>query len=742
LTDSEGHIGRTHRESRPWYEAKPKPQAGSPNIIFVVLDDVGYADLGCYGSEIRTPNIDRLAEQGLRYSNFHTTTLCSPTRACLLTGRNHHAVGMRYLANVDMGWPSGRGAISHRAATIAEILRETGYASFAVGKWHVAPTDEASAAGPFGQWPLGRGFDRFYGFMNGSTDQFHPELVEDNRPTDPPARPEDGYHLSKDLVDRAIGMLANHISLVPDRPFFMNFAFGAGHFPHQVPAEYMARYDGVYDVGWEEIRRRRLARQKRIGLVPDATELPASNPGVEEWQKLSADQKRVGIRLQQAYAGFLEHTDEQFGRLLSFLERTGVRENTLIVLISDNGASIDCGPDGTTNVLRWFNQIPDTLERNLADLERIGGPNSNTNYPWGWAQASNTPLRLYKSFTHGGGVRDPLIVSWPKRIAQHGGVRHQFHHVVDIVPTVLECCGLSAPGTHKGIEQLPIHGTSFAYSFDAPNEPTRKDVQYFEMYGHRSIWHRGWKAVTNHIPGSEFDLDAWELYHLEKDFAETNDLAKVRPDKLRELVELWWAEAAKYDVLPLDDRRDILFRPSPKPDSIRARKRFVYYPEIAAIPAEAAPLTQDVSHSIRVELTCRDGDAGTLLCFGTLAGGYVLFARDGRVTYAYNHCGEITRIVSTERLQPGRRSVEFTFRKTGVLAGAGSLSIDGQAAGEQVFAKTLLRTSLAPLYLGRSGLPPVVDDYEGEFRFTGEIERVTFEIGDDRELAPAGGDVD
>jgi arylsulfatase A-like enzyme len=742
LTGTAGRIGRTHLDSEPWFEPKPKPAPGSPNIIFVVLDDVGYADLGCYGSEIRTPNMDGLAARGLRYSNFHTTTLCSPTRACLLTGRNHHAVGMRYLANVDMGWPSGRGAISNRAATIAEILRDTGYATFAIGKWHVAPTDEASAAGPFGQWPLGRGFDRFYGFMNGSTDQFHPELIEDNRPTDAPALPEDGYHLSKDLVDRAIGMLSNHISLVPERPFFMNFAFGAGHFPHQVPAGYMQRYDGVYDVGWEAIRQQRLARQKAMGLVPDATELPPSNPGVEDWRTLSADQKRVGIRLQQAYAGFLEYTDEQFGRLIGFLEKTGVRDNTLAVLISDNGASIDCGPDGTTNVLRWFNQLPDTLERNLADIDRIGGPRSNTNYPWGWAQASNTPLRLYKSFTHGGGVRDPLIVSWPKRIGERGGVRHQFHHVIDIMPTVLECCGVAAPESYRGVEQLPIHGTSFAYTFDAPQTPTRKDVQYFEMYGHRSIWHRGWKAVTNHVPGSEFDLDSWELYHLDEDFAETNNLARTQPAKLREMVELWWAEAARYGVLPLDDRRDILFRPTPKPGSIRAGRRFVYYPEIAAIPAEAAPLTQDVSHVIRVELAWHEGDEGTLLCFGTHAGGYVLFVRLGHVIYAYNHCGEITRLASAEPLRPGRRSVEFAFRKTGALAGVGSLSIDGKPVGEQLFGKTLLRTSLAPLHIGRSGLPPVVDDYEGEFRFTGEIDRITVEIGDDRELIPASGDVD
>lgn len=741
-TRQQGRIGRTHLESAPWYDAKPKPASGSPNIIFVILDDVGYADLGCFGSEIRTPNMDLLAGRGLRYSNFHTTTLCSPTRACLLTGRNHHAVGMRYLANVDMGWPNGRGAITHRAATIAELLRETGYATFAIGKWHVAPTDEASAAGPFGQWPLGRGFERFYGFMNGSTDQYHPELIEDNHPVEAPASPEEGYHLTEDLVDKTISILSNHISLVPDKPFFLNLAFGAGHFPHQVPREFMDRYDGIYDAGWDEVRSRRLARQKQMGLVPDATELPSSNPGVEPWAGLSPEQRTVAVRLQQAYAGFLEHTDFHFGRLVAFLERTGKLDNTMIVLLSDNGASIDCGPDGTTNVLRWFNQIPDTIERNLAEIDLIGGPRSFTNYPWGWAQASNTPLRLYKSYTHGGGVRDPLIVSWPRRISDRGAIRHQFHHVVDITPTVLEVCGVEAPATFRGVPQMPIHGTSFAYTFADPAAETRKQVQYFEMYGHRSIWHKGWKAVTNHQPATSFDLDDWELYNLDEDFAETRNLAKSHPEKLRELVERWWVEAGKYDVLPLDDRREILFKAAPKPDSIRAKNRFVYYPDISAVPAEAAPLTQDVSHRIDAEVEFARGDEGALVAFGSSAGGYVLFVRDNRLVYAYNRCGEVTRLVSDRPLDSGRVRLSFEFRKTGILKGVGQLLIDGRPAGEQAFDSTLLRISLSPMFIGRSGLPPVVDDYADAFRFSGRIERVTFEIGDDRELPPPSADID
>jgi len=538
MTDSKqmrGTLGRTHEESTPWFERRPRPAEGSPNVIYVVLDDVGYSDLGCFGSEIETPHFDALAGRGLRYANFHTTTLCSPTRACLLTGRNHHAVGMRYLANVDMGWPSGRGSISHRAATIAEMLKDTGYSTFAVGKWHLAQTEDASAAGPFDQWPLGRGFERFYGFMNGGTDQFHPELAEDNHLTLPPRTKAEGYHLSADLIDHAIDYLSNQISLTPEKPFFMHLCFGAGHFPHQAPDDMIAKYRGRFAHGGDGGRERRRARQKAMGLVPADTELPPPNPGVAAWDSLPAEHRRVAERFQEVYAGFLDYTDSQFGRLVEFLRGVGRLDDTLIVLVSDNGASTDCGPDGTDNVLKWFNQLPDSAEANLAAIDRLGGEESFCNYPWGWAQASNTPLKLYKSFTHGGGVRDPMIVSWPKRIRDQGGVRSQFHHVIDITPTVLEVCGVTAPETYRGVAQIPVHGTSFAYTFDAPGEPTRKVTQYFEMYGHRSIWHRGWKAVTQHRPGSSFETERWELYHLDRDFAELHDLAEAEPQRLQEL---------------------------------------------------------------------------------------------------------------------------------------------------------------------------------------------------------------
>jgi len=737
-----GHLGRTHTESTRWYEQRPAAPRGAPDIIYVVLDDVGYSDLGCFGSAIETPNFDSLAERGLRYSNFHTTTLCSPTRASLLTGRNHHAVGMRYLANVDMGWPSGRGAISPKAATLAEMLKPHGYSTFAVGKWHLAPTEDANAAGPFDQWPLGRGFERFYGFMNGGTSQFYPELVEDNRIAAPPKTPEEGYHLSEDLVDKAIAMLSNKISLRPETPYFMHLCFGAGHFPHHAPKEVMEKYKGRFDHGWDEERARRLARQKKLGLVRNDVMLPPSNPGVAPWATLGDDEKRSATRLQEAYAALLDYTDQQFGRLLAFLEKVGRRDNTLIVLISDNGASIDCGPEGTANVLRWFNQLPDSTAENLAAYDDIGGPKSYSNYPWGWAQASNTPLKLYKSFTHGGGVRDPLIISWPKKIADNGGIRHQFHHVTDITPTVLELCGLSAPESVNGIAQMPIHGTSLAYSFDAPNAPTRKKTQYFEMYGHRSIWHDGWKAVTKHQAGSSFDSERWELYHLDEDFSEINDLAESEPAKLQEMKERWWAEAGKYDVLPLDDS-DNLFKPQPKPGSVRGRNRFVYYPPIAPIPQEAAPLTQDVSHTITVELfydeTAHDG---AILTAGNSYGGYGLILSGGRPLYVYNYCGKITELVAGAALAPGEHTIRFEFDKTGTLKGRARLIVDEALAAEGVIDAVLLRTSLSQLSVGEATQPPLNDRLRGTAPFPGVLNRIIFELGDDRDVVPDTLDVD
>ncbi|CAN5131493.1 arylsulfatase [soil metagenome] len=741
-TDPGARIGRTHSESTRWYERRPLPKEGAPNVIYVVLDDVGYSDLGCFGSSIETPNFDSLAKLGLRYSNFHTTTLCSPTRACLLTGRNHHSVGMRYLANVDMGWPSGRGAISPSAATIAEMLKDHGYSTFAVGKWHLAPTEDASAAGPFDQWPLGRGFERFYGFMNGGTNQFYPDLVSDNQLVTPPKSPEEGYHLAEDLIDRAIGFLANQISLTPDKNFFMHLCFGAGHFPHQAPKEMIEKYHGRFDAGWDVERERRLARQKAMGLVPETVVLPDPNPGVVRFDELHPGQRSVALRLQETYAGFLDYTDAQFGRLLAFLDDTGRRDDTMIVLISDNGASIDCGPEGTTNVLRWFNLLPESREANVAALDDIGSPRSFTNYPWGWAQASNTPLKLYKSFTHGGGIRDPMIVSWPKRIADQGAIRHQFHHVTDITPTVLEVCGVTAPVTYRGTEQMPLHGTSFNYTFDAADAPTQKPIQYFEMYGHRSIWHKGWKAVTKHVSGASFETEDWELYHLDEDFNEMRDLAKAEPVRLQELKERWWAEAGKYGVMPLDDS-DNLFKAKPKPGSIRGRNSYVYYPPIAAIPPEAAPLTQDVSHRIEIDVERRNAsEDGVLISFGDMHGGFGIFVAAGRLVYAYNYCGEITHLEATQPVPIGTTRLGFDFRRTGSLTGIGRLLYDERVVGECRFDRILMRTSLGQLKLGRANLPPLSPKIHGEDPFRGRIRRIAFHLGDDRGGVPDTLDVD
>lgn len=737
------HLGLTHHESERTYAGFPTATPGAPNVIYVVLDDVGYSDLGCFGSGIDTPNFDSLAQGGLRFSNFHTTTLCSPTRACLLTGRNHHSVGMRYLSNTDMGWPSGRGAIDHRAGTLAEMLQSDGYATFAVGKWHLAPTERANAAGPFDQWPLGRGFDRFYGFMNGSTDQYYPELFEDNHRVDPPAAPEDGYHLSDDLADKAVRMLSDQVSIWPDKPFFLYLCYGAGHFPHQAPQAWLDKYRGRFSDGWDAERIKRLARQKAMGLVPDNADLPPSNPGVEAWDSLSPEQKAVAERLQEAYAALLDHADHSFGRVLDFLDRTGQRDNTIIVLISDNGASVDCDPPGTTNVIRWFNQIPETYEDGTRDIDLIGGPRSASNYPWGWAQASNTPLKLFKSFTHGGGVRDPMIVSWPKGIADAGGMRHQFTHVTDITPTILDLCGVTAPDSIKGVAQMPIHGKSFAYAFDAPDAPTQKETQYFEMYGHRSVWHQGWKAVTKHRTGDDFTAEAWELYHLDEDFSELNDLAQTQPEKLAEMKQRWWAEAGRYGVLPLDDS-DALFAPPPRPGAPRWRASSTYYPPIATIPAETAPVVADASHRIDIDLERPLGtEDGTLLAFGNYGGGYMLEITGNRLIYIYNYAGlEVTRLTSTMAVPTGRSQVSMVFTRTGSLAGEAELFIGGQPAGRAAIPRTLLRPSLTGLTLGQDNLPPVDPDRKVQRNFTGALHRVDFHVERNAEKLPDTLDVD
>ena len=743
----EGIVGDTVADSVAYWPPRPTAPAGSPNIVFVVLDDVGFSDLGCYGSEIDTTNMDRLAATGVRFNNFHTTALCSPTRAALLTGRNHHSVGMGIVANWDTGFPGFRGRITRRAATLAEMLRPNGYNTYAIGKWHLVPTDEMTATGPYDHWPLQRGFDRYYGFLDGGTDHWSPDLVKDNHAIDPPRTP--GYHLSADLADRAIDAVRDHRSVYPEKPFFLYFCFGAGHYPLHAPQDFLAKYRGRYDAGWDTLRVERLARQLELGVVPAGTELAPRNADVRGWHELNVAEQQVAARLMEAYAGFLDHADKQLGRLLDTLERTGAADNTIVVLLSDNGASGEGGAHGSLNYMAYTNGIASPSAEELATrLDEIGGPTTSPMYATGWAMASNTPLKRYKGTTHAGGIRDPLIVSWPAGLGAHAGaVRSQYHHVSDIVPTVLELIGVDAPRTVAGVDQMPIEGTSMVAALRAATAPTPKTAQYFEMFGRRAIWHDGWKAVAFHAQGDDFASDQWELYDTDRDFAELRDLASVRPDRLQDLIERWWAEARRYNVLPLDDRVMERFL-VPKPKPITERDRFVYYRGIR-VPSYGAPDIKNVSYTITATVDCGGldiaaGDAdGILVCLGDRFCGYSFFVRDGYLVHDYNTAGTHYVARSTRRIPAGPATLAFDFAKTGEVRGIGTVLIDGAASGSIDMARTLgMHLSPSGLTVGYGPLSPVSPLYDAPFPFGGRLDELRFDLGHDRVGAPGNAYLD
>ena len=731
-----GRIGRTVAESEPWWPAPPKPPGAAPNVVMVVFDDTGFAHFGCYGSTIETPTIDRLAAGGLRYAGFHTTALCSPSRACLLTGRNHHAVGMRGVSNFDTGFPNMRGAITPRAATVAELLREQGYATYSAGKWHLAPMHECSAAGPHDNWPLQKGFDRFYGFLQGETDQFYPELTADNHHIDPPGRPEDGYHVSADLVDQSMGWIRDLKSVRPDRPFFLHLAFGATHAPHQSPREYIEKYRGRFDSGWDEVRERWFERQIGLGIVPKGTTLSPRNPGVQPWAELSDNQRIFAARLQEAFAGFLEHTDAQLGRLVDFLEAHELLDDTLLIVVSDNGASQEGGPNGVMDEFSFFNLMSEDIDDIVANrLDDIGGPYSHSNIPWGWAQAGNTPLRWYKQNTYGGGVRDPLVIHWPARIRDGGGIRHQFCHVTDVTPTVLDVTGIEVPGEFHGHQQIPLHGESLVYTWDDPGVRTQRQVQYFEQFGHRGLWLDGWKAVTYHQKGVPFESDEWALYNLEEDFSECHDLGAEQPKKLRELVDAWWAEAGTNDVLPLDDRTWELFGGSPRPGTPHYRDEYVYTPPISHIPADAAPPLGGRSWTGSFDVTVPEGGCeGVLYARGSHNVGHSFFIKDGKLQFDYNALGTHYRAAFDVNLAPGAHKLEARFDRQ-ARGGRLTLAVDGDDLGSIEIPTLVRMLGSTGLDVGRDGLSTVVDDYEGPFPFTGELSRVTFRIRSRRDEA-------
>ncbi|MGJ4912835.1 arylsulfatase [Bradyrhizobium sp. HKCCYLRH2060] len=739
-----GTIGRTIAGSRPWWPAPQQPPKGAPNILVVLFDDVGFSDFGCYGSPIRTPAIDALAAQGLRYSGFHTTAMCSTTRAALLTGRNHHSVGVGCLANFDSGYPGYRGKIAREAGTLAEMLRTHAYRNYMVGKWHVTPLTESGATGPFDGWPLGRGFDRFYGFLDAETDQYAPELVLDNAHVSPPGSYADGYHLTADLVDQTIRFIADHTADRPELPWLTWLALGACHAPHQAPREIIESYDPAFAHGWDAERAQRLARQKAMGLVPENTDLPPRNDGVKAWDAHSDDERRVFTRLQSAFAGMLDHADQHLARLLAFLDKTGQRDNTLVIVMSDNGASQEGGPLGFVNAMGPFNFKPEPVAEKLARIDDIGGPDTHANFPHGWAMASNTPLRRYKQNTHGGGIRDPFIVSWPQRIAARGEVRHQFVHACDLVPTLLDLIGIDAPATIAGVPQMPLEGVSFAASITDPSAPSKPVPQYFEMFGHRGLWHDGWKAVAFHPTGTPFDNDKWELFHLAQDFSETHDLAAAEPERLAALVKLWWEQAEAHQVLPLDDR----FGPRFAENAARfhgARTRFTFHAGMGHVPTDVAPdvRSRDYLIEAHVEIDA-EGASGVLIAHGDATSGYSLYVKDGHLVHDLNIGGrhEIVRSVGPVPAGSHRLGVrvERLRRQTEPAKGARTglsqytLLIDGEEAGAlttQLAFHTLI--SWSGLDIGHDRGSPV-SDYAAPFAFTGRLSHVTVTMQNEQSL--------
>jgi len=731
-----GVIGTTVTDSVPDFPPPPRPRAGAPNVVYILLDDVGFADFGCYGSEVETPNIDSLARTGLRYNNFHTRAICSPTRAALLTGRNSHAVGLRSVANLVNGFPNGRGRITRRAATLAEVLRTAGYNTFMVGKWHLVPLNDTSPAGPFDHWPLARGFERFYGFLDAMTDHWHPELVQDNTRVEPPNRP--GYHLTEDLIDHAIADVRNQTAVTPEKPFFLYVALGAAHAPHHVPKSYVDKYVAIFQKGWDQIRSERLARQKQLGIVPPSTQLAPHNPGVRPWNDLTRDEQALSVRLQAAYAGFLEHADSQIGRLTRYLRDVGRLDNTIIVLCSDNGASPEGGFDGSLNELAWFSALDEsTLADSLRRLNDVGTDRSFTNYLLGWAMASNTPFKRYKQNLHEGGTNDPLIVSWPRVITDKGSIRTQFVDVIDITPTILDVTGVPSPKVFQGITQMPLHGKSIAPTFRDAKAPNPRETQYFELHGHRALWHNGWKAVTSHRQDTSFDDDRWELYHLAEDFSESKDLAQQYPQMLTKLKELWWREARAYGVFPLDGREPLRSRGTraTPPRLLSGRGSYTYFPGQEHLPAPVAPHIYNRSFSITALVDRPDEKVeGVLIAHGDRNGGFTFYVKDGRLVFDANHFGWRHTIIRSQRLVPvGESTLRFEYTQGEQSGGVGVLSIDAAKTAERTIESIPpWQLSWEGLDVGRDALSPVTDDYatKGDFAFPpANLTRIDIKVG-------------
>ena len=725
-----GTIGKTLNDSEPWFQLPQHPGEDAPNVVVVLLDDTGFAQLGCYGSSIDTENIDNLAADGMQFTNFHVTPLCSPTRASLLTGRSQHAVGMRSVSNFRTGFPHMLGHITNEAATMAEIFQAEGYATFCAGKWHLAPMENCSSAGPFDQWPLGRGFDRFYGFLEGETDQFHPDLVRDNHSVQPPGKPEDGYHLSEDIVDNLLRMIADSKGVRPDRPFFAYLPFGATHAPHQAPPDYLKKYRGLFDEGWDVIRESWHRRQLELGVIPSGTQLAPRNPGVEKWDNLPQNQKLLAARLQEAFAAFLDHTDDQIGRLVSGLRDADELDNTIFILLSDNGASQEGGPFGVMHEMKFFNGILETPDQAIQNIDDIGGPHSHTNYPWGWAQAGNTPFKWYKQNTHEGGVHVPLIIHWPKGIEKknRGSLLNQFVNVSDIAPTLFEILNIQAPETYKGVPQIPISGHSFAHLLADPKGVSNNMIQYFENSGSRALIAGEWKAVCRHQTGADYETEQWELYKLTDDWSECNDLAESEPKKLTELQNLWWEEAEKHGVLPLDDRGFELFRArfrdlSPHPTS----RKYVYRPPMSPIPGQASAAIGGRSFDLTATITRQKNDQGVLFSTGTENSGISIFIQNERFVVDYNAFDDHSVVRSNIEIPIGYSTLRAQFRRL-KRGGEITIYVNEEPSGSIEIPLFMRMISSVGSSIGYDHGSAVSPQYESPFPFSGELHQIEIQL--------------
>ena len=723
-----------------------RPVEGAPNVVIVLLDDMGFGASTAYGGPCEMPTAERLAGEGLRYSRFHVTPLCSPTRQALLTGRNHHSVGMGVTSEMSTPEPGYHGYRPASAATIGQILGGNGYSTAAFGKWHQTPPVEVSPSGPFTRWPIGEGFDFFYGFMGAEMNHWYPQLYQGRHPVEPRRLPEDGYHLTEDLVDHAIAWVENQQAITPDRPFFTYVAFGATHAPFHVAPEWRDKYAGRFDEGWDVQRERTLARQKELGLVPESAELSPWAQGVPHWDELDETERRVAARFMETYAGFAEHTDVQLGRYVDALEELGVLDDTLFFyLLGDNGASGEGGPRGTFREHLVGHGIQDDTADMAARLDTLGDPSTYAIYPVGWALAMNTPYPWTKQITHLGGTRDGMIVRWGNGIDARGEVRHQWHHVIDVLPTILEATGLPAPESVDGVAQQPVEGTSLRYSFDAPDAQDRRTTQYFEMIGNRAIYHEGWTAVTRHgVPWEmvgaglrPFDEDVWELYDHAADWSQARDLADRHPDRLRELQGVFDREAEKHHVFPLDDR--VTERENPdvagRLDLHHGRSTLSFGPSVGRLTEEAAPNVKNRSHVVTADLEVHTGTNGVVVAQGGRFGGWSLYVVDGVPSYAYNYVGrDLTRVGATEPMAPGRHDLVVRFAYDGGPPGSGAdvvLEVDGTiVASGRVPVTTAYYFSFDETFnVGVDRGTPVTDDYPAvRNAFEGVIHRVRFDL--------------